>query len=180
MAAGKASFGTSMSRERRNERHSPVKLKPKPSKRSLPTSPSLTRKSVTRMNLKKTLKDQPHPLVASFQVPISGADNIRPAGMHSAAPGVPADWRENRRGYNSSRPEIRPQLLDGPGLRLHHSEESPHSAQRVFPLPHRGRLIQKNPMQSVPMMRKANFLPPKIRSVCRSRRVSQCSPQPKC
>ena len=54
--------------------------------------------------------------------------------MHSAAPGVPADWRENRRGYNSSRPEIRSQPLDGTGLCLYHGEESPYSAERVLHL----------------------------------------------
>ena len=72
-------------------------------------------------------------------------DRLECTAMYRPAPGVPADWRENRRGYNSSRPEIRPQLLDGPGLRLHHSEESPHSAQRVFPLPHRVRLHSEEP-----------------------------------
>ena len=56
-------------------------------------------------------------------------DRLECTAMYRPAPGVPADWRENRRGYNSSRSEIRAEPLDGAGLRLHHSEESPYPAE---------------------------------------------------
>ena len=65
--------------------------------------------------------------------------------MYRPAPGVPADWGENRGGHHRRRPEIRAQLLDGAGVCLHHSEEGVHTLERVFPLPHRGGLHPEEP-----------------------------------
>ena len=97
-------------------------------------------------------------MAASFQISIGGAHHIRPAGMYRPAPGVPADRGEIVGDITAADLKSVLKPLDGAGLRLHHSEESPHSAQRVFPLPNRGKFHPEEPMQSVPMMKKANFL----------------------
>ena len=65
--------------------------------------------------------------------------------MYRPAPSVPAYRGENCGGHHRRRPEIRPQQLDGAGLRLHHSEESTHSPQRILPLLDRGRFHPEEP-----------------------------------
>ena len=68
--------------------------------------------------------------------------------MYRPAPGVPTHWGQDCGRHHRSRSQIRPQPLDGAGLRLH----------QYFRYLTEENFIQKNPMQSVPMMKKANFL----------------------
>ena len=102
-------------------------------------------KTKTEAQQKITTYIASYPLAASFQIPLGGADNIRPAGMHSSTPSIPAHRGENRGGHYSGRPEICAEPLDGARLRLHHGEESTYTPQRVFPLPHRGGLHPEEP-----------------------------------
>ena len=65
--------------------------------------------------------------------------------MHSKPPDLSANRRENRGGYHRRRPEIRPQLLDGERLCLHHGEEGAYSPERILSLFDRGRLYCEEP-----------------------------------